>query len=341
MVDEASFEAALRELAYHGGNLAVARRLFPQAPSPWIDLSTGVNPLPYPLPDLAPDLWARLPEPEHLAALEVAAAQRYGAPPGRIVAGPGTEALIHLLARLRPNGRIGILGFSYGGHRQAWHAAGASIETVGEIAELAAFDIAIVVNPNNPDGRLTTHASLLQLHRAIAARGGALIVDEAFMDLIPDGESLAPVLPVSHAVVLRSFGKTYGLAGLRLGFAIASADLAAPLRAGLGDWPVSGPAIAIGLRALADDAWLEQTRLRLERDAGRLDRLLIASGFEAQGGTTLFRLARHRRAAELFVDLLRRGILVRPFIETPDALRFGIPDEPQSWRRLESALQPS
>ena len=338
-MDEASFEAALRELAYHGGNLAVARRLFPQAPSPWIDLSTGVNPLPYPLPDLAPDLWARLPEPERLAALEVAAAQRYGAPPGRIVAGPGTEALIQLLARVCPKGRVGVLGFSYGGHGRAWRAAGTPIETVGEIAELAAFDVAIVVNPNNPDGRLTTRASLLQLHRAIASRGGALIVDEAFMDLDPNGQSFAPVLPASHAVVLRSFGKTYGLAGLRLGFAIASADLAPPLRVNLGDWPVSGPAIAIGCRALADDSWLKQTRLRLERDAGRLDRLLIAIGFEAPGGTTLFRLARHERAADLFISLLHRGILVRPFIEAPNALRFGIPGDPESWRRLELALR--
>ncbi len=338
-MNEASFQAALRELAYHGGNLAVARRLFPEAPSPWIDLSTGVNPLPYPLPDLAPDLWARLPEPEQLAALEAAATRRYGAPPGQVLAGPGTEALIHLLARLHPNGRVGILGFSYVGHRRAWRATGASIETVDDIAALAAFDIAIVVNPNNPDGRLAARASLLELHRAMAARGGALIVDEAFMDLDPNGQSLAPVLPASHTAVLRSFGKTYGLAGLRLGFAIASADLAAPLRAGLGDWPVSGPAIAIGRCALADDAWLERTRLRLERDAGRLDRLLIASGFEAPNGTTLFRLARHQRAASLFVDLLRRGILVRPFIEAPDALRFGIPGDPPSWRRLESALR--
>ena len=173
----------------------------------------------------------------------------------------------------------------------------------------------------------------------MAARGGTLIVDEAFMDLIRRAEPRAASSRRAIRSVLRSFGKTYGLAGLRLGFAIASPDFAAPLRAGLGAWPVSGPAIEIGRCALADDAWLERTRLRLERDAGRLDRLLIASGFEAPNGTTLFRLARHQRAASLFVDLLRRGILVRPFIEAPDALRFGIPGDPPSWRRLELALR--
>jgi cobalamin biosynthetic protein CobC len=340
MLNEAPFQAALSELAYHGGNLAVARRLFPHAPLPWIDLSTGVNPEPYPLPSMTPDLWARLPDPEHLAALEAAAAQRYGAPPSQTVAAPGTQALIQLLARLRPNGRVGILGFSYAGHERAWRAAGASVEAADEIAALAAFDVAIIVNPNNPDGRLATRASLLQLHGEMASRGGALVVDEAFMDLDRRGQSLIAVLPASHAVVLRSFGKTYGLAGLRLGFAIASADLVAPLRAGLGAWPVSGPAIDIGRRALADDGWLDRARARLDRDSERLDRLLIARGFDALGGTTLFRLARHPRAAGVFRDLLRSGILVRPFAESPDKLRFGIPGDSQSWRRLESALQP-
>jgi len=338
-LSEAPFQAALSELAYHGGNLAAARRLFPQAPLPWIDLSTGVNSQPYPLPPITTDLWARLPEPEHLAALEAAAGRRYGAPPSLVVAAPGTQALIQLLARLRPKRRVGVLGFSYGGHERAWRAAGASVEAADEIAALAEFDVAIIVNPNNPDGRLATRASLSQLHGEMAARGGMLVVDEAFMDLDRRGQSLVPVLPASHAVVLRSFGKTYGLAGLRLGFAIASADLAAPLRARLGDWPVSGPAIAIGRRALADDGWLDQARLRLERDSERLDRLLIARGFEALGGATLFRLVRHPDAASLFVELMRCGILVRPFAESPDKLRFGIPRDSHSWRRLETALQ--
>ena len=57
-------------LAYHGGALDVARRLQPDAPEPWIDLSTGVNPHPYPLPELAPDVWTRLPDSAALARLE-------------------------------------------------------------------------------------------------------------------------------------------------------------------------------------------------------------------------------------------------------------------------------
>jgi cobalamin biosynthetic protein CobC len=337
-VNEAPFEAALSALSYHGGDLGAARGLYPDAPEPWIDLSTGINPLAYPLPALAPDVWARLPEPDDLAALENAAARRYGAEAANTIAAPGTQALIQLLARLRPARRVGILGFSYAGHARAWAAARAKVVTVEAIADLAAFDVAVVVNPNNPDGRLTRRGDLVELRRKIAARGGMLVVDEAFMDLDKSEGSLVPLLPASHTIVLRSFGKTYGLAGLRLGFAIASADLAASLRAALGPWPVSGPAIAIGRSALADDEWLEQTRLRLARDAARLDRLLVSSGFETPGGASLFRFARHASARNVFVHLLRHGILVRPFAALPDRLRFGVPGDGESWRRLEAAL---
>lgn len=332
-------QADLSPLAYHGGNLAVARRLFPDAPTPWLDLSTGVNPEPYPLPPLAADLWARLPEPEDLAALEAIAAQRYGARVGQVVAAPGAQALIAWLARLRAARRVGILGFTYSGHARAWRAAGARVESVEEVAALGGFDVAIVVNPNNPDGRLVSRAALLALHEKLAAGGGMLVVDEAFIDLAAGEESLAPALPASGAIVLRSFGKTYGLAGLRLGFAIAPPEFAAPLRAALGAWPVSGPAIAIGRAALADEAWLARTKLRLQRDVDRLDRLLAGARLEPIGGSPLFRLARRPDAARLMVALMRRGILARPFAEWPDRLRFGIPGGAESWRRLEAALQ--
>jgi cobalamin biosynthesis protein CobC len=338
-VSEESLEAALSRLSYHGGNLSAARLLFPEAPQPWIDLSTGINPHPYPLPDLASEHWARLPEPDDLAALEAIAAYRYRAQAAQTVAAPGSQALIQLLARLHPNAHVGVLGFSYGGHANAWRAAGANVKTVDNIAELAAFDTAIVVNPNNPDGRLASRDSLLELHGRLAARGALLIVDEAFMDFDARGQSLIPALPQNRAVVLRSFGKPYGLAGLRLGFAIVSGDLTERLRSGLGAWPVSGPAIAVGRRALADYTWLEQARQRLVDDAKRLDRLLLAHGFEIVGGASLFRLARHPGARNILVGLLSRGILTRPFAAFPDRLRFGLPGEPEAWRRLDGALR--
>jgi len=324
---------------YHGGNLGAARALFPDAPAPWIDLSTGINPHAYPAPDLPREAWTRLPDGADIARLEAITAARYGAPDSAgVIAGAGTQSLIQTIARLGPRSRVGVFGETYSGHARAWRAAGARVETVATLEALAAFDVAVVVNPNNPDGRLVDRADLLDLHRALAGSGGTLIVDEAFIDLLDGAASLIPALPAERTVVLRSFGKTYGLAGLRLGFAIASPDIAAPLRAALGAWPVSGPAIAIGAAAFADAAWLERMRPALAGEAARLDRLLVGAGATILGGTSLFRLIEHSDAPGLFGRLLRQGILARPFAGRPQRLRFGLPSGPEEWGRLERAL---
>ena len=330
--------ADYRAFTYHGGALEVARRLAPEAPEAWIDLSTGVNPHAYPIPDPEPDAWRRLPNAEALAKLEAAAALRYGVAPQGVVAGPGSQALIHALSHILPRGAAGALGPTYSGFASAFAAAGARVAEAKRLDDMHDLDVAIVVNPNNPDGRVTPRADLLDLHERLARRRAMLIVDEAFADF--DGEeSLAASLPTSGAVVLRSFGKTYGLAGLRLGFALASPDVARSLRAALGPWPVSGPAIAIGASALADSDWLEKTRARLGEDAARLDGLLHGAGWRIMGGTRLFRLAAHADARNAFERLLAAGILARPFAEAPDWLRFGIPGDGNAWERLAAALR--
>ncbi len=332
--DQAADDGAF---TYHGGALDVARRLAPGAPEPWIDLSTGINPHSYPLPDLPPELWSRLPGAQALAELEGAAAGRYRAPAGSVVAGPGSQAMIQALARIAPRGAVGVLGPTYGGFKAAFAAAGARVDEAKRVEDMSGLDVAIVVNPNNPDGRITPRADLLALNERIGSRGGLLIVDEAFGDFDAESESLAPVLP-GAAVVLRSFGKSFGLAGLRLGFAIASAELVEPLRAALGPWPVSGPAIAIGAKALDDRAWTDAMRDRLGNDAERLDALLSDAGFRIVGGTRLFRLAAKSDARSIFARLLAAGILARPFAAAPDWLRFGIPGDESAWRRLAAAL---
>jgi cobalamin biosynthesis protein CobC len=322
---------------YHGGALEVARRLAPGAPEPWIDLSTGINPHPYPLPDLALEAWSRLPDSRALAELEAAAAGRCGAAAGNVVAGPGSQALIQALARIIPPGAVGVLGPTYGGLAAAFAAAGAQVDEAERIEDMGACHVAIVVNPNNPTGRITPRAELLKLAERLRRRGGLLIVDEAFADFDGARESLAPVLSAG-AVVLRSFGKSFGLAGLRLGFAIASPEIVQPLRAALGEWPVSGPAIAIGTKALADLAWTDSMRHRLGADAARLDTLITGAGSRIVGGTRLFRLAARADARILFERLLAAGILTRPFADAPDWLRFGIPGDEKAWRRLAAAL---
>ena len=320
----------MQAFAYHGGDLSAARRLFPDAPQPWIDLSTGVNPHPYPLPEISPEAWTRLPDPSELARLEAAAATRYRArASAHVIAAPGSQAIIQALARLLPARRVGVLGATYPGHARAWSA---EVVRVDRIEELSGCDVAVVVNPNNPDGRIVGSAALRDL--AAAMTGRALIVDEAFADFDAADESLAPALPERGAIVLRSFGKTYGLAGLRLGFAIASPDFAAPLRAALGPWAVSGPAIEVGLRALPDEAWFEAMRAGVKAEAERLDRLLTATGWRVIGGTSLFRLASRADAGGRFATLLAAGILTRPFADAPDRLRFGLPADEAAWERL-------
>jgi len=232
-----------------------------------------------------------------------------------------------------------VLAPTYSGFATAFTSAGAHVVEAKQLEDIGAVDIAIVVNPNNPDGRITPRAALLDLHERLARREGMLIVDEAFADFDAENVSLAPLLPRSGAVVLRSFGKAYGLAGLRLGFALASPDIVRRLRAALGPWPVSGPAIAVGICALGDSDWLEATRARLSGDADRLDALLLGAGWRIIGGASLFRLAGRPDARAAFGRLLAAGILTRPFADMSDRLRFGIPADENAWERLTTALR--
>jgi len=322
----------------HGGDLAAARRLFPHAPQPFIDLSTGINPHPYPLPSLGASVFAQLPDSAAQIRLREIAARTYGAPTAaHVVCAPGTQILLPLVAALVPPGRAGVLGPTYSEHARAAALAGHAVMDVGDINELHRFDLAVIVNPNNPDGRVITKEKLLALSDDLSGRGGLLAVDEAFMDVGPPGASLAGEIHRGNIIVLRSFGKFFGLPGLRLGFALAAPDLAAKLNATLGPWAVSGPAIAIAERALADDAWIGATRTRLASAAAKLDQLLAEAGVEVVGGTALFRLVHTRRAHEIFQHLGTAGIIVRAFRKQPTWLRFGIPSE-SSWDRVRSRL---
>jgi cobalamin biosynthesis protein CobC len=322
----------------HGGDLGAARRAFPGAVEPFIDLSSGINPNPYPLPRFPGELFARLPAADAVAALAEASARAYGAPSAAwIVAAPGTQILLPLVAGLAPPGDAAVLDPSYGEHARAAALAGHRVRRVGGIEACGDASFAIVGNPNNPDGRLFSKGALLALAEKIGRRGGMLVVDEAFMDAAPSGFTLASVA-APNVIVLRSFGKSFGLAGLRLGFAIAPPALADRLSAALGPWAVSGPALAVGVKALADTAWIARTRSRLAKAALRLDTLLSEARLDIIGGTSLFRLTHTPAAPALFGHLGRAGIVVRRFSEHTTWLRFGLPGNAQAWRRLGAAL---
>ncbi|WP_293868576.1 threonine-phosphate decarboxylase CobD [uncultured Alsobacter sp.] len=320
----------------HGGNLAAARARFKGAPEPWLDLSTGINPIAYPIPPISQSAWTRLPEQAAVAALEAAAARAYGAPlPNMVVAAPGTQALIQLLPRVRPARDVRILGFSYAEHRKAWERSGATVAVVDTLDALAGAQVAVVVNPNNPDGRLVEPDRLRDFARANPYTH--LVIDEAFADVLAPEASILPRLP-GNTVVLRSFGKTYGLAGVRLGFAVVMPQGADRLHHELGPWAVSGPALAVGRAALEDVEWLNEAKARLARDAARLDRLLSGAGFEPAGGTPLFRFVRTPDASKAFTALAHQGVLVRRFEGWPGVLRFGLPGYEDDWTRLAERL---
>ena len=302
-------------------------------------MSTGINPHPYPLPELPPELFAHLPQQSALDRLIAAAARFYNAPSAHhLLAAPGTQILLTATNALLPRGRAAVLGPTYSEHVRVAALAGHDTKQVSELHELAGADLAVVVNPNNPDGRIVPAAALLAVADKLRSHGGLLMLDEAFVEVASAGTSLAGEVGRGNIVVLRSFGKFFGLAGLRLGFALAAPAITARLAAWLGPWAVSGAALAVGEAALADTAWAQATRERLRRDAQRLDELLSRSGLEVIGGTPLFRLARCPAAQELVVHLGRAGILVRHFTENPTWLRFGLPAGEDAWTRLRTAL---
>jgi cobalamin biosynthetic protein CobC len=326
------------EAVLHGGDLDTVSRRYPGAPQPWIDLSTGINAVPYPVPAITPSAWQRLPVQSETRALLAAAAARYRVTSQEtIVAAPGTQALLQILPRLRPRSTVAVLAPTYEEHALCWRRCGHQVRLVDNADALADSDIAVVVNPNNPTGRLLPRDALVRLAAALRRRDGLLIVDEAFVDLYPADASLAADLPPA-TIVLRSFGKVYGLGGVRLGFAISSDDIARRLRDELGPWAVSGPALAIGTTALADDTWLAQTGARLAEDGHRIEALLENAGCTVIGNTPLFRLIRSPNTAEIADQLARHGIHVRRFPAQPSWLRFGLPGHEEDWQRLAQAL---
>lgn len=240
---------------------------------------------------------------------------------------------------MRRGGRVGVLSPCYAEHAHAWRQAGHLVREIGEAEVepyLDSLDVLLVVNPNNPTGRVFEPAELLAWHARLQRRGGWLLVDEAFMDCTPQS-SLAACSNRPGLIVLRSFGKFFGLAGARLGFALGERPLLQALAEQLGPWTVNGPVRHVAQSALRDRQQQRQQRERLLAASQRLEELLRRHGWPPAGGSALFQRLVDPRCAALHDYLARRGILTRQF-EQPASLRLGLPADEAAWARLDAAL---
>lgn len=325
------------EAMRHGGGLGAATVHFPSAVQPWLDLSTGINPVPWNSPQTLSAKLNSLPDPQDLQQLETTAAAAFSSHPERTSAIAGAETAIRLLPLMIGSATVDIVEPTYGAHREAWMSSAMAPNAItSDQIQSSRADVLVLVNPNNPDGRLYDKTMLRHLALQRQRQGQWLIVDESFIECTPEA-SIAD-LDCDRLIVLRSFGKFFGLAGLRLGFMISSPEIKHRLRQLTGDWPVSGQAIAMGSAAYADVQWQAQTRQALFERSRRLQALLVESGFTLVGGTSLFQLAHSIEARDWFGYLCGQGILTRPFANRPNWLRFGVPSE-ADFPRLEQALQ--
>jgi cobalamin biosynthetic protein CobC len=320
----------------HGGRLLVASQRYGIDLADWLDLSTGIAPYGWPLPVIPASAWTRLPEQQD--GLEIAARDYYGA--ANVLPVAGSQAAIQALPRLVRNAAVGIVSPAYAEHAAAWQREGHRLLELSEGGverALERLDVLLLVNPNNPSGRRIEPQRLLDWHARLAERGGWLVVDEAFIDCTPE-LSLAAFSERPGLIVLRSFGKFFAMAGIRLGFVLAQPALLEQLAELLGPWAVSGPSRVVATALLQDQAGQRLQRARLLADGERLAALLCAQGFAPTGGCALFQFCCTPSAAELHEFLALHGILTRLFA-SPLSLRFGLPADEAGWQRLQVGLE--
>jgi cobalamin biosynthesis protein CobC len=323
----------------HGGNLTLAAQKYGIPLDSWLDLSTGINPDHYPIPAIPHHLWQRLPD-EHDGLTE-AACRYYGCV--SVLPTAGSQAALQVLPKLRPPCKVAMPSTMYQEHAHAWLSQGHTVQFFADTPDadiLSQADVVLVCNPNNPTGKRFTPASLLAWHSTLAERGGWLVVDEAFMDATPN-DSIAAQAHLEGLFVLRSLGKFFGLAGLRVGFLVAKQQYLTAVQEIIGPWPMAGASRYIATQALLDTEWQHHTREALLNASKRLQLLLTQSGLSPQGGTALFHYIAGPHAQIMQDQLAKQGVWTRVF-QAPAALRLGLPANHlptnNRWRKLESAL---
>ena len=300
----------------HGGGIDAAIAQYGGTRNDWIDLSTGINPNPYPLPRFQSYHWTQLPDRAAFDAFDAAARKFWQVPANaEIIPASGASAIIAMLPSVLKGATAVIPEPTYNEHRAAYLAHGWEMADKG--------DVKTIVHPNNPDGHLYSAADLT---------AQTCIIDESFCDVCPEHSMMSHAIDDGH-LIIKSFGKFWGLAGMRLGAVIVPKSLAPALRDRIGPWAVSGPALYTGTRALQDAQWAVDTRQRLAEDAQNLDDIMLKKGVKTLGGTNLFRLYHVENAGEWYDRFAQNRILTRVFPYSPHFLRLGIPAHDQ-WQRV-------
>lgn len=326
-------------MIFHGGGLDTAVKKYGGEKSDWLDLSTGINPNPYPVYGVDPLAWHRLPDTKAMDVLTKAARQYYNVDKMHaLCVANGTQAIIDVLPRAFSCKRVGIFSPTYNEHAHVWKSSGAEVIEIKRGSSLPDdLDALVIVNPNNPDGWVLEKEELINFAESLNKSNGILIVDEAFFDVVPE-QSLVSELP-KNAIILKSFGKFFGLAGLRLGFAIGEPLLLSNITQHIGIWSVSGPALQLGARAFSDSNWINYAITALKLLSKKQTEMMQNIGLTIEGENPLFIYASHIHAGKIHDVLAKRQILIRPFLHDETKLRFGICANKEMMERLENALK--
>lgn len=313
----------------HGGGLDDAVALYGGRREDWLDLSTGINPHAFPVPEIPSHAYTQLPDRVAGERLEAAARAFWSVPEGaEVVAAPGASVLIANIPHLQFPGRVRIVERSYNEHEASFRAAGWTV--VRSEPEAGHAEARVAVHPNNPTGHMFYGLDEPDSRPL-------LVIDESFADVILANSRVQDFAKRPGCVILKSLGKFWGLPGLRLGFAIGDPELLAALKERLGPWPVSGVAQHVGAAALEAMEWANETRQVLSVETARLDALMQSKGAELIGGTVLFRLFRVDDAPAWQDRLARGRVWSRVFPYEPTWLRLGLPPS-NGWAQLEAAL---
>lgn len=321
----------------HGGALSEAIAKYGGTASEWLDLSTGISPFSLPLPEISADSWRRLPEQSEVRRVCELAMRHYG---GSVVpiAVPGTQAAIQLLPFLTPNAsEVAIVSPTYGEYEQAYRRMDMEVDPIDALdgATVTRASVAVLANPNNPDGRETPRDDIFGFVRA--QRHRLVIIDEAFADMRQDLTMVGAAGMEPNLMVMRSFGKFFGLAGLRLGFVFAEPALAKILSDRLGPWAVSGPALAIAAHAFSRLDLINELRGKLDKAYTMTRSALKMASVKIVGETSLFFYCDVGDGAAVRDLMASHKLLVRAFDHSPSRIRIGlVPDELSAVRLRET-----